>query len=204
MIKFASISTHPPLLLPGVGSQEEKKQVKKTLESLKDLGEDFKKASPDQIVISSPHPDWGFNVPLHFIAPSFQGEIDYLLTGANSPRNYFEKGKDFYTKMKPDKKYALIASGDLSHCLKEDGPYGYSPDGPKFDKYLINYLKKKDIKNILNLDEMFPEAGECGLRPFSFLLGLLEASGLNWQIKVLSYEGPFGVGYLVARFLFKD
>jgi hypothetical protein len=28
------------------------------------------------------------------------------------------------------------------------------------------------------------------------LLGALE--GVNWKPKVLSYEGPFGVGYLVA------
>ena len=59
----------------------------------------------------------------------------------------------------------------------------------------------KDIKNFLRLDEMFPEAGECGLRSFSFLLGILEESGLDWQPEILSYEGPFGVGYLVINFV---
>lgn len=47
---------------------------------------------------------------------------------------------------------------------------------------------------------MYPEAGECGLRSFSFLLGILEESKINWKPEVLSYEGPFGVGYLVANF----
>ena len=84
--------------------------------------------------------------------------------------------------------------------MRADGPYGFHPDGPKFDKALIEALKKKDIEKILKLDELYPEAGECGLRSFSFLLGILETSGLKWQAKVLSYEGPFGVGYLVINF----
>ncbi|GAI58233.1 unnamed protein product, partial [marine sediment metagenome] len=52
-------------------------------------------------------------------------------------------------------------------------------------------------------DDMFPEAGECGLRSFCFLLGILEASGIAWQPEILSYQGPFGVGYLVANFKLK-
>jgi len=87
--------------------------------------------------------------------------------------------------------------------LKEGGPYGFHPDGPKFDKALIDALKKKDIKTIFKLDDLYPEAGECGLRSFCFLLGILEASGIKWQPEVLSYEGPFGVGYLVANFKLK-
>jgi len=88
----------------------------------------------------------------------------------------------------------------MSHVLKEEGPYGFQPDGPKYDKELIESLKKKDIKNILDLDDKYPEAAECGLRSFCFLLGMLEESRINWQPEILSYEGPFGVGYLVANF----
>src|SRR5207249_4908329 len=42
------------------------------------------------------------------------------------------------------------------------------------------------------------EAGECGLRPLAILLGAGRAANLNSQ--VLSYEGPFGVGYPVVAF----
>ena len=62
------------------------------------------------------------------------------------------------------------------------------------------FLKKKDIENFLKLDEKYPEAGECGLRSFSFVLGILEESGINWHPEILSYQGPFGVGYLVMNF----
>jgi aromatic ring-opening dioxygenase LigB subunit len=203
MITFACFSPHPPLLLPSVGSKEDREKVKKTIESLESLAKLFKKVNPDSIIISSPHPDWGFNVPLHFLAKDSKGEIKTYLTGLGPPEIYFNEGKKFYKSLKDDKKYALIASGDLSHRLKKEGPYGFHPQGPKFDKSLIEFLKKRNIKNFLELDEKFPEAGECGLRSFSFLLGILEEAKIGWQPEILSYEAPFGVGYLVANFKLK-
>ena len=207
-IVFAAISPHPPLILPSVGPEKDREKVKNTINALENLGKELKKLNPDTIIISSPHPDWGFNVPLFFLAESFlprrqagKGEIIPHLMGSEPPDYYFKKGKGFFTKeSEKDKKYAIIASGDLSHRLKEDGPYGFHKDGPKFDNELLESLKKKDIESILKLDDKYPEAGECGLRSFCFLLGMLEASGIKWQAEILSYEGPFGVGYLTARF----
>jgi len=206
MITFACISPHPPIILPSVGPEEDRKKVKKTIESLEFLGEKLKKANPDLIIISSPHPDWGFEVPLYFLVKDFKGEIETILIGLESPKFYFEEGKKIYnSKLKTqNSKLALVASGDLSHCLRADGPYGFHPDGPKFDKTLINALKKKDIKTILKLDELYPEAAECGLRSFCFMLGILEASDIDYQPEILSYEEPFGVGYLVANFKLKQ
>ncbi|MGB9743252.1 MAG: hypothetical protein ACPLW9_00830 [Minisyncoccales bacterium] len=201
MIVFACISPHPPIILPEVGSSEDRAQVKNTIEALEKLGEKLKELKPDKIIISAPHQDWGFNVPLFFLAKDFEQEIEQHLIGLESPQFYFEKGKEVYLKIKNLKlKIALIASGDLSHCLKPDGPYGFHPDGPKFDQEFIEALKKKDVERILKLDELYPDAGECGLRSFCFFLGILEASGINYQPEILSYEGPFGVGYLVANF----
>jgi len=202
-IVFAAISPHPPIILPSVGSPEDRAQIKKTIEALEKLGKKIKVIKPDKIIVSAPHPDWGFNVPLYFLAKDFKEEIKTYLIELESPQFYFEEGKKVYKELEKTKKYALIASGDLSHCLKADGPYGFNPDGPKFDKALIEALKKKDIEKILKLDDLYPDAGECGLRSFCFLLGILEASGLDWQPEILSYEGPFGVGYLVANFKFK-
>lgn len=208
MIEFACFSPHPPIILPSVGSDQDRNKVKETIQSLKRLGEEFKRIDPDHIIISSPHPDWGFNVPLHFIAPDFEGKIDHHLLGTDSPQSYFEQGKEVFNsaRQKLEKqKVALIGSGDLSHRLKEEGPYGFHPDGPKFDQELINSLKQKDINNMLKLDEKYPQAGECGLRSFCFILGILEAfrstspEKIDWNPKILSYQGPFGVGYLVAN-----
>jgi len=205
-IVFAAISPHPPIILPSVGSSEDRAKVKNTIEALEKLGEKLKELNPGLIIISSPHPDWGFNVPLFFLARDFKDEIKTFLIGLESPRFYFEEGKKLYQKLDrgPSSiRFGLIASGDLSHCLKEDGPYGFNPDGPKFDKDLIEALKEKDIEKILKLDDLYPDAGECGLRSFCFLLGILEESKIDYQPETLSYEGPFGVGYLVADFKLK-
>ncbi len=203
MLLFACFSPHPPIILPSVGSLEDREKVKKTISSLEKLGKQLAKEKPEAIVISSPHPDWGFNVPLHFLAKNIHGiEIKPYLTDFESPEVHFKRGRKLIKNLSYIKRLAWIASGDMSHRLKEDGPYGFHPSGPKFDKEFINLLKKKDIPAILNLDQsLVEEAGECGLRSFCMLLGALEEEKANWKPKILSYEGPFGVGYLVARLL---
>ena len=167
----------------------------------------MKEAKFHSILISSPHEDWGFNVPLHFLAPNFKGEIKRYITSEESPAFHFEEGRKTYKETVvrggTSNKIALIASGDLSHCLKEDGPYGFQPHGPKFDQDLINYLKNKNIEKLTKLDEEYPEAGECGLRSICFILGILEESKINYHPEILSYEGPWGVGYLVANLRLK-
>ena len=199
MISFACISPHPPIILPSVGSEEDRKQVKKTIENLEKLGSELAEASPRQIIIASPHPGSGFNVPLFYLTKDFKGEIKTYLIGTEEPEHYFKEGKKI-GREESSIRLALIASGDTSHCLKEEGPYGFNPQGPKFDKDLIEVLKKKDFEKLFNLDNMYPEAGECGLRPICFILGILEASNVKYQSEVLSYEYPFGVGYLVVNF----
>jgi len=101
-----------------------------------------------------------------------------------------------------EKRIAFIASGDLSHRLKKGAPAGFAPEGEKFDKELIEKIKAKDLAGILKMDNKFVDkAGECGLRSVVTLMGLLEE--VNYQPEVLSYEGPFGVGYLVANMKIK-
>ncbi len=203
MLVFACISPHPPIILPNVGSEADRAEVKKTILALEKLGKQLAKTKPDCIVITSPHSDWGFNVPLHFLTKDVHGiEIKAHLTDFESPRVHFERGKQLIKNLKYIKKLAWIASGDMSHRLKEDGPYGLHPSGPKFDREFIERLKKKDIQGILNLPErLVEEAGECGLRSFCMLLGALEGAKVSWKPEILSHEGPFGVGYLVARLL---
>jgi aromatic ring-opening dioxygenase LigB subunit len=202
MISFACISPHPPIILPGVGSDIERGQVKNTINALRRLGKELKEIDPGLIVISSPHPDWGFDVPLYFLGKGLHSRVETFMTKIDPAANHFTAGKDYYAKelAKSKEKIALIASGDISHRLKTDGPYGLHPDGAKFDTALINGLKEKNITAILDLDTKYPEAGECGLRSFCFMLGIIEAAAIDWNVDILSYEAPFGVGYLVAKF----
>lgn len=97
-----------------------------------------------------------------------------------------------------DEQVVFVASGDLSHRLTADAPYGFNESGRKFDELFISSLKRLDIERLLEVDEDFCEsAGECGLRSFLMMFGA--ADGYELRPEVYSYEGPFGVGYSVAK-----
>ncbi len=172
-----------------------------------DLGFNIKKAAdlkniPAEIV-NIDSLDHGALVPLFFLSkyiphlkilPISFSYLDYT--------RHYEFGKTiFEIVQKTESNIAVVASGDLSHRLTHDAPAGYSPEGKKFDELLLRLLKDNDILDLLNLDsELIEKAGECGLRSIIILLGVL--SGLEYKFEKLSYEGPFGVGYLVGKFNF--
>lgn len=94
----------------------------------------------------------------------------------------------------------FIASGDLSHKLKEDGPYGYAKEGPEFDKEITEAFAKGDFLRFMTFAPSFcDKAAECGLRSFLIMAGALDRTKVSSTL--YSYEGPFGVGYGVAGFV---
>lgn len=90
-----------------------------------------------------------------------------------------------------------IASGDLSHRLTPDAPAGYSPRAADFDRRVVETFAAADGPGLLQIPAgLQNEAGECGYRSLVTLFGLL--GGRSYRTSVLSYEGPWGVGYLVG------
>ena len=81
--------------------------------------------------------------------------------------------------------------------MSEDGPYGFDPAGPELDLRIREAVASWDVEALLTMDEEFRErAGEDAVASISFLMGALDS--LRVRPRVLSYEGPFGVGYMVA------
>lgn len=111
------------------------------------------------------------------------------------------------------KRAALITSGDLSHKLTADGPYGFDPAGPEFDKFIMECIKSGDAESLLGTDEMTLErAAQCGFYGLLMLYGAIgetqkqksavQAGGDGLKLpRILSYEGVFGVGYAIAQIL---
>ena len=98
-----------------------------------------------------------------------------------------------------DRRAVIIASGDLSHRLKEDGPYGYREEGPAYDARIMDVMARAAFGELLEFSEDFCEkAAECGHRSFTILAGAFDRTAVEPQ--KLSYEGPFGVGYGVCRY----
>lgn len=145
--------------------------------------------------------DHGTLVPLYYLSKNMdKPEIVPIAYSYQDKATHFAFGEVIYEVISQTKKnIGLIASGDLSHRLIQSAPAGYSEKGKEFDKLLINYLKEKDIQGILEMDDDFiEEAGECGYKSILVLLGAINK--LNWQPEILSYEGPFGVGYAIINF----
>jgi AmmeMemoRadiSam system protein A len=95
------------------------------------------------------------------------------------------------------RKTVLIASGDLSHKLSEDGPYGLAPEGAVFDGLITDALAAGDFDALSSVTQVLREAAaECGHNSLMVLAGCFEKTGA--QTKLLSYECPFGVGYAAA------
>lgn len=93
----------------------------------------------------------------------------------------------------------VIASGDLSHKLKEDGPYGYQEEGPAYDARVMEVMGRGAFGELLEFSEDFCEkAAECGHRSFTILAGAFDKTAV--EAERLSYEGPFGVGYGVCAY----
>ncbi len=145
--------------------------------------------------------DHGTMVPLYFVNQYWK---DYRLVRIGLSGLPFQKHLELgrcirETAEALGRKTVLIASGDLSHRLKADGPYGYQKEGPQYDTRIMEVMGKADFSRLMDFSEDFCEkAGECGHRSFLILAGALE--GLEVEAGQLSYEGPFGVGYGICTY----
>lgn len=146
--------------------------------------------------------DHGTMIPLYFINQKYTDYkiVRFSLSGLSLETHYqFGKLLDVIIN-ETDDDYVVVASGDLSHKLKKDGPYGLSKEGLDFDKKFLEILQENRLDQLKNFDNKFLEkAAECGLRSMIILSGIL--SNYSYYTNVLSYEAPFGVGYCIAEFL---
>ncbi len=265
-IVFGCLSPHPPLIVPGVGDDRDKRAVSSTITALEELGELIVSSEPQTIVIVSPHSyygegrtmgisaapvaqgnmrefgsnipgqqyqndpalveeirksaeqtnihlkvieekiyrlDWGVYVPMHFLSASLKNVPLVPITFSYLPlRTHFAFGQAIKIAAEESgKNVAFVASGDMSHHLF-GSHYGYHAEGKIFDEHISKALSSENVEAILDMDDkLIEQAGECGLRSIAILLGALD--GLDVKPRILSYEGPFGVGYLVASFQIK-
>jgi MEMO1 family protein len=147
-----------------------------------------------------PELDHGVLVPLHFLDPGARYDLVVVSFTSLSPEDHAAFGRAIRrAAARTGRRIALVASGDLSHRLTSTAPAGYSPRAHFFDEELVRLLARDDFHAVATMDtDLREEAGECGWRSFLILGGYLEGS--DAVPRVLSYEGPWGVGYLTAAF----
>ena len=97
-----------------------------------------------------------------------------------------------------------VASSDLSHRLMPEAPAGFDPRGAEFDRRWPTTFAAGDWEALLSID---PGLADGGRRVWLPVVGRAVGSGGGSRRRraarrsnhLLSYEGPFGVGYLVGE-----
>ena len=145
--------------------------------------------------------DHGVLIPLYYLRKAgVRCPIVRMGLSGFSPLDHYRLGKCVQDAVNAlGRRAVFLASGDLSHKLKADGPYGYAPEGPQFDDTVTRTMASGDFLEFLTIDPALCErAAECGLRSFQMMAGALD--GLAVEPQLLSHEGTFGVGYAIALF----
>jgi AmmeMemoRadiSam system protein A/AmmeMemoRadiSam system protein B len=145
--------------------------------------------------------DHGVTVPMHFINKYWRDYKAVCVSVSGLPIDeHYRFGRCLAQSIQDMKRETvIIASGDLSHKLSDDGPYGFAPEGADFDRQLCSVLEQGDFLSLMQFEPtLIQKAAECGLRSFIIMAGAFDGWAVNAQR--LSYEGPFGVGYGVFSF----
>ena len=149
--------------------------------------------------------DHGTMVPLYFINKYY---TDYKLvriglSGLSLPEHYRLGQMIQEVCGELPGNVVLVGSGDLSHKLLAEGPYGYVPEGPEYDDRIMDVMGRGAFLELFDFEESFCEkAAECGHRSFCIMAGALD--GCSLEIKKLAHEGTFGVGYGICTYKVTD
>ena len=153
-------------------------------------------------LLSDTEADHGSSVPFYFLNKhGWRGKVVVLGYCFLSNGDHLRFGKAIRTAIECyGKQVAFVASGDLSHRLKPRAPAGYNPDAHLFDEAVVQALTNNEPNQIAEIDqELRKMAGECGYRSILTAIGVSRET--PYQCEVLSYQAPFGVGYLVAQLI---
>ena len=148
-----------------------------------------------------PKLDHGTMVPLYFIRQKYK-EGSIIRVGLSGlPLTMHYKLGQLIAKAVNDlgRRAVYVASGDLSHKLQDYGPYGYAPEGPEYDKRIMDVCSRGAFGELFDFDESFcDKAAECGHRSFVIMAGALD--GVSVKAKQYSHEDVTGVGYGICSF----
>lgn len=148
-----------------------------------------------------PSLDHGTLVPLYFIMKEYK---DFKLVRTGISGMPLDEQYNFGMLIQKaaeelGRRVVIVASGDLSHKLKEDGPYGFEPDGAVYDGKIMDVMKTASFGELLEFNSVFlNKVGECGHRSFVIMAGALDSFALEAQM--LSHQCETGVGYGICTF----
>jgi len=136
--------------------------------------------------------DHGAMVPLHFLwQAGWRGPTAILALPWGPARQAEELGRALAAL---PGRTAVIASGDMSHRLKPGAPSGYHPDAAAFDHAFVAALRAGSWTEAVRAEHRDLAAEDV----VDSTRVAMAAAGYPHNAEVLSYEGPWGVGYTEA------
>lgn len=163
------------------------------------IREDFKSKELPLVLSSSDSIDYGCAVPLTYLTAHLpNARVIPLLTTKLDMKTHYNVGRELKDEiMHSTKRVAVIASADLSPRAADPSPAGFSPRGAAFDEKIRQILQSGSPVSILDIDEPWVEESEaCGAKTLATLCGMLD--DVHHTTRVISYEKPLGVGFIVA------
>ena len=140
--------------------------------------------------------DHGTMVPLYFIRKKYRDFklVRIGLSGLSLEEHYQMGMLIKETAEALDRRVVYIASGDLAHKMKEEGPYGFAPEAPEYDERIMKVMGSGSFNELFDFDEGFlNRCAECGHRSFVMMAGAFD--GQRVKTEALTHEATFGVGY---------
>lgn len=145
--------------------------------------------------------DHGITVPLHHltgkmrdlrVVPVYPSQLDL--------KAHFTFGKALKEVLvASDRRVAVLASVGLSHKLTDSAPGGFDERGAEFDERIRQLFMSRNGSGLVHFDEdLAKAAGQHALRPLTILAGMMD--GIKAEPEELSYEAPFGIGFLVGQY----
>ena len=126
--------------------------------------------------------DHGTMVPLYFIRKYYtEGKIIRIGLSGQPLEDHYRLGQIVRDAAEYlGRRVVWVASGDLSHKLQEYGPYGFAPEGPEYDRKLMEACSAGDFGALLEFSESFcDKAAECGHRSFVVMAGALDGRSVE-------------------------
>ncbi len=145
--------------------------------------------------------DHGTMVPLWFIRRKYSGgRIVRIGLSGLSLSDHYRLGQMIARAVEDTgRRTVFVASGDLSHKLQTYGPYGYAPEGPEYDRRIMDVCGRAAFGELFDFDGTFcDKAAECGHRSFVIMAGAFD--GVRVKAEAFSHQDVTGVGYGICSF----
>jgi aromatic ring-opening dioxygenase LigB subunit len=145
--------------------------------------------------------DHGALVPLHFLFEAgWRGPTIVIgLPGFEVFDELSKLGRAIKQVSNGPERTALVASGDMSHCLIPGAPCGYDADGQVFDNQFVELLKSANYRDIYDFDPVLMDVARQDVVG-SCMVAWAAIDFSSQGHHFYEYEGPFGVGYSVMKF----